>query len=45
MDRVKIDNDLSVLNFPPEAHDMQNLAEAGFKTLNLSTKTAQHCCF
>ncbi|MBL4718987.1 MAG: phosphatase, partial [Erythrobacter sp.] len=33
MDRVKIDNDLSVLNFPPEAHDMQNLAEAGFKTV------------
>ena len=33
MDRVKIDNDLSVLNFPHEAHDMQNLAEAGFKTV------------
>ena len=33
MDRVKIDNDLSVLNFPPEAHDMQNLAEAGFKAV------------
>ena len=33
MDRVKIDNDLSVLKFPPEAHDMQNLAEAGFKAV------------
>ena len=33
MDRVKIDNDLSVLNFPPEAHNMQNLAEAGFEAV------------
>jgi len=33
MDRAKIDNDLSVLKFSPEAHDMQNLAEAGFKAV------------
>ena len=33
MDRAKTDNDLSILKSPPDAHDMQNLAEAGFKTV------------
>ena len=33
MDRANIDDNLSVLTFPPEAQDMQDLAGAGFKSI------------
>ena len=33
MDRAKIDDDLSLLKFPPAADDLQSLADAGFKSI------------
>jgi uncharacterized protein (TIGR01244 family) len=33
VDRAKIDDNFSVLTFPPEAKDIQDLADAGFKTV------------
>ncbi len=33
MDRAFIDESLPVLTFPPEAHDLQRLADAGFKSI------------
>ncbi len=33
MDRARIDENLSLLTFPPAAHDLQSLADAGFKSI------------
>ena len=33
MDRMQIDENLSLLTFPPAAQDLQSLADAGFKSI------------
>ncbi|WP_431470171.1 beta-lactamase hydrolase domain-containing protein [Sphingosinithalassobacter sp. LHW66-3] len=33
MERAQIEDNLSLLTFPPAAHDLQSLADAGFKSI------------